>query len=834
LLLIGLLLGAAGGGAAFWYKRQEKQRETDEAIAKHLTRARTAFAASTPGHWKQAGDAATKVLDLAPKHPQALELGAEAYLISGLDDSVAAVRDIKKGRDLLARARAAAVTGPAIERAQALSNLTVNQPDSALTKLQPMFDKAPKDGRLALYVGWAHAQRGDAESAIKAFDVAVESAQLQLAALYGRGRAKLAAANLEGARTDFAAILDANKDHVGAQVGTAAAKPASEAQQQEADLRAIINLKDAAAKSPRAITWANILVADLARRAGRLDDARGSFNAALKLEPHNIAALTGLAEVELRDDKLDVAATTITKVLTQSPNDVRAQLVAAEISIKQNKLADAAARIKALSERTPPPPIAEQARLKLVIGRLLDVQKDDAAAADAYVEAARLAGDRDLEPTLLAVAKLGLLADQAATDDPAKAAELRGKADQLLGSLAANAEKDPQLALTLGTAYLQTNDAGKAETWLRRTLEARPNDTEAQFQLAKALARLGKHAEAIDGLKKALDLDPQRTEIGLELARTYEASARDADALALYDKLLAITKEPSVELRARAGRFYARTQKFEQAGEQGAKILEAQAGHPTGLFLKAEGLLAKAGTDRIKTDVARKLFAQAAEAERDAQFLDGHGRACEALAKDDGSGAVDFAMQDHAIRAYTAAIELDPKMRNPHAGLGRLYVARREFAKAVPPLRVAYEMKHTAETAHDLGVAHKEQQQHKLAVEWFRTAIKIESTADSNYQLAETFQHPDYNNPREAMKALAIATRLAEAEERKASGRPVVEWLTEAYGDLGYLYLGEGRDREAADAWNLYVGRDPPPSERLKEVQTKLATELQRYNRRQE
>ncbi|MGN6108407.1 MAG: tetratricopeptide repeat protein, partial [Kofleriaceae bacterium] len=603
-----------GAGGFYFYQRHAAQQEHRDEVERHLSAARSAYAAADPTHWQRASRAAKKVLELEPAQPDALGIAAESLFADAIANGTAATTQMAQGRKLLATALESNVSTPAIARAQALSALSANQADRAIAKLQPLVAAAPKDGTLALYLGWAQAARGDAPAAIQAFTDAAASAPIKVHALYGRARVKLAQNDLAAAREDFAAVLELARDHIGAQVGLAAAQPASQAQQQEADLLAILQRKDLDAGDPRAVVQAWSLAAEAARRGGRLDAARERYRKALALIANDVAALTGLAEVELRDGKLDAAGEAISKALNQSADDLHAQLVAAEVSIQHKRFDDAEARIGALARRTPPPPAVDQARIQMVTGKLLEARGRDDAAVDAYVEAAKLVGDTDLTPALAAVAKLGQLADAAtAANDPARAAELRGRADQLIAGFADGAQQDPQLALTLGVAYLGTGDATKAEPWLRRAAEGRPNEADPAYQLAKALARLRRTDEAIAALRKARALAPDRAEIGLELARTYEAAGRDPEAAELYDKLIT-APDAGVELRGRAGRFFARTGQLDKAAAQGEQLAAAAPTHPAGLYLKGEAALAA-----NRPDEAAKLFRQAVDADRDPQ-----------------------------------------------------------------------------------------------------------------------------------------------------------------------------------------------------------------------
>ncbi|HZJ70147.1 MAG TPA: tetratricopeptide repeat protein, partial [Planctomycetota bacterium] len=592
--------------------------------------------------------------------------------------------------------------GRAVVRLDRLGVVAAHQPDGALTQLQPLAARAPNDGGLALYLGWALAERGDDAEAIKAYDRAAAAPAVKLAALFGRGTAKLELADLEGARADFSAALELDKDHIGAQVGLAAAQPPSAAQRQEEDLIAILARKDIAQADPRAVAQAWTLAGTAAMRAGRSDVARERFRKALAVLPQDVAATTRLAETELRDGKLTTAAELMATTLTQAKDYVPAQLVQSEIEIKQNKLPLAAERLAALANHVTPLAPLDRARLHLVTGKLLEMQGKDDEAVDAYSQGAKDAGDLDLAPMMAAVGKLSVMTAAAVqAKDGKRADELRARADELLGELAAHAEREPHLAMTLGVAYLQQGNAAKAEPWLRRVVEARPSDAEARFQLGRARLSNGHPEDALESLKAALGLDPARADIGLELARTYEALGRDADASGLYTKLIA-AKEPSLELRARAGRFFARTGALDKAGEQGAKIIEIDPHDAAGLYLKGEGLLAGG-----KAVEARQLFQRALEVDRDPQYLDALGRAAETLAQ-----GGDRELQDLALRSYQSAAEGAPTMFNPLAGQGRLYVARHEAAKAVRPLLDAGRIDpKNADVLFLLGAAYQELQQ---------------------------------------------------------------------------------------------------------------------------
>jgi Flp pilus assembly protein TadD len=815
-LLAAAALGAVlvGGGGFFFYKRHAAAQALADEINDHVSKAKMALAADNDQRWQRAGTEAAKVLELEPKNGVALGISAEAAIAGAFADGKNQSTRFARGRKLISDALAAGVTGPELDRAQALSALTSN-PAQAAQKIQALLQRTPNDAALQLYLGWAFEAAGDLAAATKAYDAATAQASVKVMALLGRARVKLAQADVDGAKADFDAILAINKDHIPAQVGLAATLPSSKAMQQEADLLAVLARKDIGTADVRAVSQAWVLAGDIARRAGRLDAARERYRKALEIDDKDLGAGAGLAEVEMRDGKLGLAGEQITKVLTQSPDNANAQLIAAELSILQKLYDDAGQRLDVLAKRTPPLPALDQARLYVVTGKLREAREEHDAAADAFVEAAKIAGERDLAPTMLAVAKLSQLAKEA---DIAKNAErasgLRQRAEQLLTAFATSAEKDPSIAFSLGTAYTQSGDPAKGELWLRKALAARPQDPDVMHQLGKALVAQSKLDEALQILRDAVAAAPTRLEISLELARTYALAGKNGDAEAVFDKLVA-AEDASIEARGHAGKFYAKLGKLDKAGAQGEKILAVDKDNAAGHFLKGEGLLA----DK-QYEAARREFTEAVRSERDPQYLDGQGRATEKLAMPVGSPA-DPGLQEAAVRAYQGAAELDPTMLNPLVGQGRILVAQRASKPAVEVLLKASKLKQfDPEITFLLGVAYDGVGEKKTAKQWLQSANELAPKAQAHYLLGRIYELED-NNRRAAMAAYGAAYRLAR-EEAKKQGTGTPPW----YPDAVYLHAqfsaDENNDSDARAAFEEYLSTNPTDKARIQTAQQKL------------
>jgi tetratricopeptide (TPR) repeat protein len=188
----------------------------------------------------------------------------------------------------------------------------------------------------------------------------------------------------------------------------------------------------------------------------------------------------------------------------------------------------------------------------------------------------------------------------------------------------------------------------------------------------------------------------------------------------------------------------------------------------------------------------------------------------------------DGAMLDQALRAYVAATEIDPLMFDPLKGAGRIYVRRREHAKALGPLNAADQVKvGDPEVAFLIGVSYQELGQKKqLAIQWFERELAIKPMGEAAYRLGELYRDEDINKPADAQRAYAMAVRLGR-EEEKAGGK--VNWpLTDAMYMLGRIANDRTEYGTAKAAWEQYVVR--PDASRYQahfdEARRALATSL--------
>ena len=210
-----------------------------------------------------------------------------------------------------------------------------------------------------------------------------------------------------------------------------------------------------------------------------MTQARGYFERALALDPGNIEALVGTAQVELA---LGVAVFT---------DDRIARLAVAETAL-----------IKALSV------VPNHAVAHVALG-VVETLTNRAAQGIAECERA-LALDRNLAPahSFIGLAKLAL-----------------GRAEETEAHILEALRISPRDVLTYqwmmiaGNAKLLLNSDADAAAWFRRCLEANRNHPLAHFLLAAALAPLGEPDQARAAAEAGSALNPGYT------IRTYRTNA---------------------------------------------------------------------------------------------------------------------------------------------------------------------------------------------------------------------------------------------------------------------------------------------------------------------
>jgi Flp pilus assembly protein TadD len=186
-------------------------------------------------------------------------------------------------------------------------------------------------------------------------------------------------------------------------------------------------------------------------------------------------------------------------------------------------------------------------------------------------------------------------------------------------------------------------------------------------------------------------------------------------------------------------------------------------------------------------------------------------------------------MTSEARREFEKIIKKDPKNALAHEGMGRAYLLDKDNERAVECLARAARVQNINDRrweVHDLmGIAYDRQKKYSLAIEHYRTAISIKPDAASVYNNLgiSYYMSGEYSKAKVALTTaiekgedgsrvynnLAVTLsklgeyRMARAAFNKAGSEAM------AQNNIGNLYLLDGKNKEAAAAFEKAIELDP-------------------------
>lgn len=250
-------------------------------------------------------------------------------------------------------------------------------------------------------------------------------------------------------------------------------------------------------------------------------------------------------------------------------------------------------------------------------------------------------------------------------------------------------ELDPKLAaahLNLGL-LLMDHDASAAVEPLRKAVELLPAESRPKFLLGLALERSGKLIEAADAYQGAERANPRDYEVEFALGRTLLRLDRPGEAEKKFRVALDLKSDSAPARLGLANCLFAQRKpeaatQFEAYLKQQPQDAESREHLARMHFEKEEFPQAAAELDRAETAAAPTL---------DSLKL----RADIAIAQKNW---------DAAIAALQRALQVSPRDAGLHAGLGRIYLEKRDFSAAEKSLRASLAIDSgQASALHDLG-----------------------------------------------------------------------------------------------------------------------------------
>ncbi|WP_157264942.1 XrtA/PEP-CTERM system TPR-repeat protein PrsT [Azohydromonas aeria] len=544
-----------------WLTRAELLQGTDptaalEAFRKALAQRKHSMAASNGIftvllQQKKLDEAAATVAQLKgayPKHPQVWLLEAQLALLQGnLKQSRELVQTLLKVApdDLrvlqlagLVEAasgsllQAAAHLGKAlsqqpgavtVRQLQAQVQLRLGEPAKVLDTLQPLLDGQP-DVRTLMLAAQAYEQQGQLDQAERMFRSAAAQEPTDV-------RTRTALALTQFARGQTAVAIDTLQSLSAQDQGTLADEALIGARTRRGDFDAALTAIDVLEKKTPGQPLAPMLRGRVQLALKKPDEARRSFEQALRLDAKYLPAALNLAVLDLQAKHYDAAAKRFEALLKANPGHLESLLTVARIRTV------AGAPVQELAQRYEEAvrlnPTEGSARVAL-IEHHLNQRNNEAALAVARDAVAALPDN----PGLLAVmARVQLLAKEP------------NQAISTLSKVIAQQPNSVQPLLMLAEVYTVTKDVERAVEALQRARTLAPLDMAVQQRLAATLLAAGKRAEALD-VARALQKQPKMELAGYELEAGIElVEKRWREAAAVLR--IALRKQPTTD-RAKA------------------------------------------------------------------------------------------------------------------------------------------------------------------------------------------------------------------------------------------------------------------------------------------
>jgi predicted Zn-dependent protease len=255
------------------------------------------------------------------------------------------------------------------------------------------------------------------------------------------------------------------------------------------------------------------------------------------------------------------------------------------------------------------------------------------------------------------------------------------KAQDLLLAYLAGHPDDPAALMVLARARMRQGEMGPAADALRQVLKSHPDFVMAHYNLGFIGYRSRQYDEAEKHLKRALELKPDLPDGHYTLGLTYLALGRYPEAIASLERAVAI--EPKhVGARFNLANACARAGRMKEAEKHQAIYAEI-----SGRSKSQKEKDAQVTTSSVKA-IQFLLDKKYPEALEEYQRLAGSHPDYAPLYSQIGQLQIRLGKRDEAFASLRKAVELDPKLADPHYLLAGLYRERGETQAADRELEI--------------------------------------------------------------------------------------------------------------------------------------------------
>ena len=400
---------------------------------------------------------------------------------------------------------------------------------------------------------------------------------------------------------------------------------------------AAVCFTQAAAADPAAHRWAYYL-GMACHAAGDPAGAIGAFERARSLRPDDVSTLVRLGDL-LRETEPARAGELFERALRAQPDSARAHVGLGRLAHAAGRDDEALSQFAAALTAAPGFAEAHYATAMILSAR------GDREGARPHLQAHAAGGEPPLsdDPLALELARKGRNA--AALRREAAAVARRGDTDAAIALLRSALPYDVSGTTTrqhLGLLLAQQRRFGEAAVELEQVVSADPGNVEARSMLGLALAEQGRLADAEAQYREALRRHPDHAPTLIYLAQLLAGTGRLEEAPMLARR--GVEAQPAnVVYRLTLAELLARSQHEDEAIAQLRRVTQTAPGH-AGARQMLGSLLARAG---------------------------------------DLAGAAE---------QWSAALQADPRLPEPHAGLAAAALSRGDPAEAVRHAETACEL----------------------------------------------------------------------------------------------------------------------------------------------
>jgi predicted Zn finger-like uncharacterized protein len=470
------------------------------------------------------------------------------------------------------------------QAAQAAANDELDKARKMLAAAGEYDRQDPIEVEVALLKGHVQLSAGDGAGALVEFQRALDVSN-DARAHFGLARAYDLVGDAANARKEIDATLARSPGHAGALTLRARMKSApTEEGQALKDLATVLEGPARPKAAPNELSRAYAARAWVSLERGSASEARDAFAQAVKIDPRNIAALTGEGRLFLSEGRYTEALARFETALQIEPGSPEAIADDAEAKLALERLADAKQQLVDARQRFP----KNQAILVLLGQVEQHLGNNDAAEADLRAAVAMVEPFRR-EAVLPYVVLSELLSSRGMLSDA------KTVLDDAKKKLAPSAVLDRALG---DVAELQ-GEHDVAISHYQAAIAREPQDLASHFRLAVALRRIRKFDDAGRELDRVAGVDKNYPGLSLERGLLFEESGDVEKAIAAFKEALARAPDDP-DLQLRVGSAYVAIGRPDDAAPMLRKVLQARPTSAEGHHYLGRALMLKGPSQQVE------------------------------------------------------------------------------------------------------------------------------------------------------------------------------------------------------------------------------------------